>query len=181
MVTMLLLCVRTAEAAIKNATVTVLTEQDYSDIWLGISTGGYDLITELSSTYEFRVFVKNGMPERALHNVKIAPNNFPFAINSITPSSFQEIKPMEIVIFWVNTSIPSNATVGKYAIRFDVSSDEFPAGVFSLSSEIKVVKNIKTWLYALYAFITLLILVVFFYRKRKILLEEKKLGRKTRE
>jgi uncharacterized membrane protein len=88
---------------------------------------------------------------------------------------------MEIVIFWVNTTIPANATIGRYPIMFDVSSDEFPAGVFSLSSEIKVVKNIKVWLYALYALITLLILAVFFYRKRKIILEDKKFSKKIRE
>jgi hypothetical protein len=168
---MLLLCAPAAQAAIENASLTVISEQDYSDIFLGISTGGYDLLAERGSSFAFEVFVKNGMPDRALHNIAISPANFPFGINSITPKMIGEVKPMEIVMFIVNTTIPADAQVGKYSVSFDVSSTEFPTGVFWLSTEIKVLNRINTGLYAFYAAVTIALLALLFYRKRKIALQ----------
>jgi hypothetical protein len=139
----LLLCAGIASAEIQNVSLTVIGEQDYSDIFLGISTGGYDLLAEKGSSFAFEVFVKNGMPDRALHKIAISPASFPFPINSITPKTIEEVKPMEIVMFIVNTTIPADAAIGKYSVSFDVSSDEFPVGVFFLSTEIKVLNKIN--------------------------------------
>jgi len=158
----------TGIADAKELEVTIVKPGDYSDIWLGVSTGGYRLITEKGSSYELRVFIKNGMSNRSLHNVEIIPNNFPFEINSITPKYIEQLKPMEIRIYYVNVSIPEDAEKGTYPIKFDVSSSEFPIGVFSLESEIKVVNRLRKEFYALYVLIMVIILILLFYRKFKI-------------
>lgn len=154
-----------AEAAIKNESIKVLIDQDYSDIWFGISTGGYKLLAEKDSSFSFRIFIKNGMSDRSLHNVEISPNNLLFNVNSITPKSIEQLKPMEIRIFFVNITIPPDIEEGKYPLNFDVSSDEFPRGVFRLDSELKVVRKIRTELYILYIAVIIGILVLLFYRK----------------
>ncbi|OGJ21229.1 hypothetical protein A3K73_02310 [Candidatus Pacearchaeota archaeon RBG_13_36_9] len=155
-------------ASAKELNVTIVQPGYYSDIWLGVSTGGYRLITEKGSSYELRVFVKNGMSNRSLHNVEIIPNNFPFEINSITPKYIEQLKPMEIRIYYVNVSIPETEEKGTYPIKFEVSSDEFPIGVFSLESEIKVINRLKKEFYILYVLIMVIILILLFYRKFKI-------------
>lgn len=152
----------------KELNVTVVRPSDYSDIWLGVSTGGYRLISEKGSSYTFRVFIKNGMSNRSLHNVEAIPSNFPFEINSITPKYIEQLKPMEIRIYYVNVSIPENTERGTYPIKFDVSCIEFPMGVFSLESEIKVVDRIKKEFYIVYVLLMIIILILLFYRKHKI-------------
>lgn len=151
----------------RELNVSIVDTSGYSDIWLGISTGGYKLIAEQGSNYTFRVFIKNGMNNRSLNNVEISQNNLPFEITSITPKSIGQLKPMEIRIYNVNVSIPQNTQTGKYPIKFDVSCNEFPKGLFFLESEIKVVREIKTSVYILYAFFIAVILALLFYRKFK--------------
>jgi uncharacterized membrane protein len=159
------------QAEIRNLTVTISGPADYSSIWLGISTGGYKILAEKGNDYTFRVFIKNGMDNRSLHNVQISPKeNFSFKINSITPQSIEQLKPMEIRIYYVNISIPENTTEKKYPIFFDVSADEFPIGVFSLGGEkekLEVVRKINTPLYVFLGIISALILALLFYRKFK--------------
>jgi len=156
-----------ASAAITDVNVTYMLNKSYSDVWLGVSTGGYNLIAEKGETYEFRVFVKNGMSNRSMHNLEIIPADFPFSVNSITPRTIEQIKPMEIRIFYVNVTIPPNLISAKYPIKFNLVSEEFPVGVFSLESEIKVVDRIKVELYLFYTFLILFILTLLFYRKWK--------------
>ncbi len=155
-------------AAERNLSVKIYTPQDFSDIWLGVSTGGYKIIAEKGTDYTFEIFVKNGMNNRSLHNVFFSQKDFPFEVNSITPKVFEDIKPMEIKRAWVNVSIPENATEGDYKIKFDIESDEFPKGIFVLESELKVVRKIKTGLYLTYAAISIILLIILFYRKFKI-------------
>jgi len=152
---------------------------DFNDIWLGTSTGGYDLIAEKNTTYAFKVFVKNGMTNRSLNNIYIEPSNLPFKVNSITPKTFEQLKPMEIKIYMVNITIPENATVGKYTLDFDIVSNEFPPGVFRLEHDLKVVTKINNGLYIFYVLITVAILIWFFFRKGKIWKEEK--GKKKQQ
>ena len=151
----------------RELNVSIIDSAGYSDIWLGISIGGYKLIAEQGSNYTFRVFIKNGMNNRSLNNVEISPNNLPFEITSIIPKSIGQLKPMEIRIYNVNVSIPQNTKTGKYPIKFDISSNEFPKGLFFLDSEIKVVREIKTYVYIIYAFFIGVILALLFYRKFK--------------
>ena len=166
-------CSNFVTAGFSNVTVTSLTEQDYSSIWLGISTGGYELITPIGQDYVFRIFVKNGMGNRSLHNLSISANNFTFQVNDIKPKIVEQIKPMEIIVFYVNATIPPDTKEGRYVLNMDVYSYEFPKGVFKLSSEIKVVKHINTLLYGTYAAIAVLLLVWLFIRKYKISKEDK--------
>jgi uncharacterized membrane protein len=163
----LALC-ESALAQERNLTVKIYTPLDFTDIWLGTSTGGYDLIAEKGTNYTFEIFVKNGMNNRSLHNVYLGPNNFPFEINSITPQIIENIKPMEIKRYFVNVSVPLNATEGKYQIKFDIGADEFPMGIFMLENELQVVRKLKTGLYATYAAISIIILALFFFRKYKL-------------
>jgi uncharacterized membrane protein len=156
-----------ASAAITDANVTDITHKSYSDIWLGVSTGGYDLIAKKGETFEFEVFVKNGMNNRSLHDLEILPVDIPFPVNSITPKIINQIKPMEIRIFYVNVTIPKNISSGKYPIKFNLISDEFPPGIFSLETEIKAVDRIKVELYLFYTFLILFIIFLLFYRKWK--------------
>lgn len=167
-----------AAAVEKNLSVKIYTPLDFTDIWLGTSTGGYDLMAEKGTTYTFKVYIKNGMTNRSLHNVYIVPNNFPFEVNSITPKSIEQLKPMEIRIYVVNISIPENASTGKYGMDFEVASDEFPPGIFNLEHELEVVRKMNTGLYVAYAVITMIILVWFFIRKGKIWKEDKGKKRK---
>jgi len=160
-------------AVSKNLSVKIYTPLDFTSIWLGISTGGYDVMTERGTTYTYRVFIKNGMNNNSLQNIYIIPNNLPFKVNSITPKSFEQLKPMEIKIYLVNITIPKNATIGKYTMNFDVASDEFPPGIFRLQHELKVVDKINIGLYVAFVLITVIILVWFFIRKTKIWKEDK--------
>jgi uncharacterized membrane protein len=147
--------------------ISIIDVGNFSDIWLGISTGGYKLIAEKGSSYTFRIFIKNGMANRSLNNVELSPNSLPFNLTSITPRSIEQLKPMEIRIYYVNVSIPGNTETGKYPIKFDIASNEFPRGVFSLESEIKVVRKINTWVYVIYVILIVAILGLLFYRKLK--------------
>jgi hypothetical protein len=156
-----------SSAAITDANVTDITHKSYSDIWLGVSTGGYDLIAEKGETYEFEVFVKNGMNNRSLHNLEIIPVDMQFPLNSITPKLAEQIKPMEIRVFYVNVTIPEEIPSGKYPIKFDLRSNEFPAGIFYLETEVKAVDRIKVELYLFYTLLILFILFWLFYRKWK--------------
>lgn len=153
-------------AGITNANVSFLNKS-YSNIWLGVSTGGYDLIAKKGETYGFEVFVKNGMNNQSLHNLEIISTDMQFTLNSITPKIIDQIKPMEIRIFYVNVTIPSNISSGKYPVKFDLRSEEFPVGVFSLETEIKAVDRIKIELYLFYTLLILIILILLFYRKWK--------------
>ena len=166
-VLIILLILSIGIAGAKELNVSIVNPGDYSDIWLGVSTGGYKLITERGSSYTFRIFIKNGMNNRSLNNVEMVPSNFPFEINSITPKYIEQIKPMEIRIYYVNVSVPETEATGTYPIKVDISSSEFPIGVFSLESEIKVVRKIRTSIYVIYATIIVLILFLLFYRKFK--------------
>lgn len=172
-------CTSQVMAAFANISIISYSDQDYSDIWLGISTGGYGLMAQRGNDYVFRIFVKNGMAERSLNNVVISSETFPFKINSITPKKIEQIKPMEIVIYNVNITVPNNATQGKYPFIFDVESEEFPTGVFKLSEEIKIMKRINVELYAAYLLISIILLAVLFYRKRKIALQDKNKSKKS--
>ncbi len=154
-------------AEITNTSVTVMNSQGYSDIWLGISTGGYKLIAEKGSSYTFRIFIKNGMANSSLNNIELFPSNLSLDIISITPKSIEQLKPMEIRIYYVNVSIPENTETRKYPIKFDVASKEFPRGIFSLQSEIKIVRKINTWAYIIYVILIAAILTELFYRKFK--------------
>ena len=98
----------------RNLTVTVFGPEIYADIWLGISTGGYDVVGEKGKDLVFRVFVKNGMTDRSLHNVELVPTDFPFEINSITPRIVEQLKPMEIVVYHVNCSVPEDVNSALY-------------------------------------------------------------------
>jgi hypothetical protein len=162
-----LFIIHLSSAAIIDVNVTDISNKSYSDIWLGVSTGGYNLIAEKGETYEFRVFVKNGMANTSMHNLEIIPIDMQFPVNSITPKVMDQIKPMEIRIFYVNVTIPSNILSTKYPIKFGLVSEEFPVGIFSLESEIKVVDRIKVELYIFYTLLILLILFLLFYRKWK--------------
>jgi uncharacterized membrane protein len=162
-----LLFIPFSSAAITGANVTYIGNKSYSDIWLGVSTGGYDLIAEKGETFEFEVFVKNGMTNRSMHNLQIIPKDMQFPVNSITPKIIEQIKPMEIIIFRVNVTIPSEIPSAKYTVKFDLASLEFPAGIFSLETEIKVVDRIRVELYLFYTFLILFILFWLFYRKWK--------------
>lgn len=155
-----------SSAAITDVNVSFLNKS-YSDIWLGVSTGGYDLIAKKGETYGFEVFVKNGMNNLSMHNLEIIPKDMQFNLNSITPKKIEQIKPMEIRVFYVNVTIPQEIISAKYSVKFDLISDEFPAGIFSLETEIKVVDRIKIELYLFYTFLILLILFLLFYRKWK--------------
>ena len=154
-------------AGITGVNVTDISNKSYADIWLGVSTGGYDLIAEKGETFEFEVFVKNGMANQSLHNLEIIPKDMSFTVNSITPKLIEQIKPMEIVIFNVNVTIPSETPSAKYLVKFDLLSGEFPVGIFSLETEIKVVDRIKVELYIFYTFLIILIIFWLFYRKWK--------------
>jgi uncharacterized membrane protein len=158
-------------AEARNLTVNIVTPGSYADIWLGVSTGGYNLIAEKGETYAFRVYVKNGMANKSLHNIGISPKTeFPFQVNSITPKTIDQLKPMEIRVYEVNITIPENTTEKKYNAAFDVFADEFPIGVFSLGGEkeqIDVVKKINTLLYIFLGILTIIILGLLFYRKYK--------------
>jgi len=168
---MLIINSHQVNAGFSNITVVSLTEKNYSNIWLGISTGGYALITPINNSYTFRIFVKNGMGDASMHNLAIAPRNFPFQVNSIKPKTIDQIKPMEIVIFYVNATIPENATLGKYPIIFDVYADEFPSDVFKLSSEITVVQKIDYVQYGIYLLIAIGLIIWLFVRKNRMLKE----------
>jgi uncharacterized membrane protein len=159
-------------AEIQNVSVTVLTNlNQFSGIWLGISTGGYKILAERGHDYTFRVFIKNGMDNRSLHNIGISPKeNFSFKVNGITPNLIEQLKPMEIRIYYVNITIPENTTEKKYPILFDVIADEFPIGVFSLGGEkeqLEVVRKINMPLYVFFAIVSIIILALLFYRKYK--------------
>ncbi|MGY4884711.1 MAG: hypothetical protein ACP5NZ_04000 [Nanobdellota archaeon] len=154
-------------AKITSANVTDISNMTYSDIWLGVSTGGYDLIAKKGETFEFEIFVKNGMNNRSLHNLGISPDEMKFQVNSITPKIIDQIKPMEIRVFVVNVTVPKDLLSAKYPIKFNVFSDEFPIGVFSLESEIKAVDRIKVELYIFYTLLIFIILMWLFYRKWK--------------
>jgi len=156
-----------SSAAITSVDIDSLSNKSYSHIWLGISTGGYDLMAEKGNTYEFRVFVKNGMSNQSMHNLEIIPADLQFPVNSITPKTIEQVKPMEIRIFYVNVTIPSDIPPGKIPIKFDLVSNEFPVGIFSLESEIKVMDKANIGLYLFYTFLILLILFWLFYRKWK--------------
>ena len=167
-----------SQAQPRNLTVEIFGPERFADIWLGISTGGYDVVAVRGKELNFRVFVKNGMADRSLHNLEIMPRDFPFEIESIIPRRIEQLKPMEIVIFRVNTTIPEDAEIGRYRYVFDVKSDEFPTGVFELIDEIKVVKRLRTELYSLYALISIIILAILFYRKWEISKQGKKKSKK---
>lgn len=167
-----------AQAQPRNLTVEIFGPERFADIWLGISTGGYDVVAVRGKELNFRVFVKNGMADRSLHNLEIMPRDFPFEIESIIPRRIEQLKPMEIVIFRVNTTIPEDAEIGIYRYIFDVKSDEFPTGVFELNDEIKVVKRLRTELYTLYALLSIIILAILFYRKWEISKQGKKKSKK---
>lgn len=169
MLLFLILGIGLVSGAIQDVTVDVLGEKNYSDIWLGISTGGYKLIAEKGEDFIFDVYIKNGMNEKSLHNVEIAPTeDFPFKVNEITPKSIEQLKPMEIRRYLVNISIGADVANGKYPIKFDVLSLEFPRGVFSMNEEIEIVRHIKWWIYILYGLASLLILAILIYRKIKM-------------
>lgn len=155
-------------AQARNLTVKIYTPLDFNNIWLGTSTGGYDLIAEQGTDYVFEIFVKNGMNNMSLHNVYMTPKDFPFEVKSITPKKFEELKPMEIKRYWVHIFVPSNSTEGKYPINFDIGSDEFPPGIFILENEIKVVRKIRTGVYITYAAISIILIAILIYRKIKI-------------
>jgi len=155
-------------AGIENVELETFTDNDYSDIWLGFSDGGYLLMAKAGTDYSFRIFVKNGMADESLHNVEISPKEFPFDINSITPKTIEQLKPMEIRIFTVNASIPKDSEEKRYPISFDVKSDEFPKNVFIFNSEIKVVRRVKNELYIFYMLIIIALFVLLFYRKHMI-------------
>ncbi len=156
-----------SSAAITSVDVDSLSNKSYSHIWLGVSTGGYDLIAEKETYYEFRVFIKNGMANESMHNLEIIPSEIPFTVNSITPKSIEQIKPMEIRIFYVNATIPPEISPGKYPVKFDLVSNEFPIGVFFLQSEVKIVERVKIELYLFYSLLIVIILFWLFYRKWK--------------
>lgn len=160
-------CLLTVSVDARELNTRIVDVGNYSDIWLGISTGGYKLIAEKGSSYTFRIFIKNGMADRSLNNVELFPTNFPLNITSITPRSIEQLKPMEIRIYYINVSVPEDLEPKKYPINFDVASNEFPRGVFSLQSEIKVVRKINTWVYITYAVLIVAILGLLFYRKFK--------------
>ena len=155
-------------AGITNANVTSLTEVDYSNIWFGISNGGYQLLAARGSEFVFRVFVKNGMSDRSLNNVLLHTEQLPFQVNKVTPLEIDQLKPMEIGIFWINVTIPEDAQVGIHPLSIDVSSDEFPVGVFRLGTQITVKKRIPIELYVFYACLTLALIIFTFVRKRRI-------------
>jgi uncharacterized membrane protein len=164
-----ILCSFIASAAITSMNVTKVNPSDYSDIWLGVSTGGYKLIAEKGSSFTFELFIKNGMNIRSLHDVKISPSSdFQFNVTDITPKSIDQLKPMEIRFYLVNITIPEDTPEGKYPLLFDVSSAEFPQGVFSLKDEIKIVRRINTELYIAYAVLSVLIIAFLIYRKIRL-------------
>ena len=76
----------------------------------------------------------------------------------------------------MNATIPANATIGTYPIIVDVYADEFPKGVFKLSSEIKVVQSINYLLYGFYVLVAISIIIWLFVRKNRMWKEEQ--GRK---
>jgi uncharacterized membrane protein len=152
----------------KNLSVVVSGPSDYSSIWLGISTGGYQILTPAGSTYALKIYVKNGMNNRSLHNIQILTDTFPFPVNTVKPKSFEQVKPMEIVVFTINMTVPSNTTLGDHQFLCDVTADEFPAGIFKLQDKITVVKRIRWELYILYTLLCIAILVALFYRKYKL-------------
>lgn len=157
-----------AHAAFKNTSVTLLTNQSYADVWMGLSTGGYRLLTERGLDYEFRVFIKNGMNDRSIHNLQVSSQSFPFNIKKITPEKIEQLRPMEIKIVYVVVEIPEGSDIGTYPFEFDFSSNEFPTGVFKLAGEIKVVKKLPKYLYPIYTTIILGLVVLLLYRKRRI-------------
>jgi hypothetical protein len=163
----LIFFISSSEAVITNTSISVLTEQDYSQIWFGMSTGGYNLISEKNKDYIFSIYVKNGMAKTSLNNVELSSDS-EFKINSITPKSVEQLKPLEIRIFIVNMTIPKDIKSGKYPLVFDVSTKEFPVGIFKLNTEIKIVDRIKYELYFIYTFLIILILIILFYRKIKL-------------
>lgn len=162
----------------RNLSVEIFGPERFADIWLGISTGGYDVVAVRGKELNFRVFVKNGMADRSLHNLEIIPSDFPFEIESIRPRKIEQLKPMEIIIFRVNATIPEDAEIGRYRYTYDVKSDEFPTGVFQLNDEIKVVKRLNVELYAIYAITSIIILAILFYRKWEIAKQGKKKSKK---
>jgi uncharacterized membrane protein len=165
---LVLIMLASSVCSARNLTVTVVNPADYSSIWLGISTGGYELIAEQNKDYQFDIFVKNGMNNRSLNNLLIIPSTLPFRINSMKPEAIDQLKPMEIQRFIVNVTIPNNATIGKYKIEFDVASNEFPIGVFKFSGELKVVKSINWVIMFIESFFIILVLVLLVIRKLRI-------------
>lgn len=158
----------TVYAETRELGVKIYGPQDFSDIWLGISTGGYRLLAEKGTDYNFRIFIKNGMSERAINNFQIIEEEFPFKVKDINPRSFEQIKPMEVVIIWVSAEIPEDTSRGVYPLKFGCSAVEFPQGVFTLESEIKVVKKIRKIYYPIYTIIILGLIALLIYRKYKI-------------
>jgi len=150
-------------AGIENVNVTVIKAQDYSNIWLGFSTGGYDLIAEKGTDFVFKLYVKNGMPDDSINNIKVSPQGFD--VNSITPKTIEYVKPMEIVIFTVNMTVTD--TTGTIPANFDISADQFPKGVFTLESEIEVVEEHNIFMYATYTILIIAIITTLIYRKYK--------------
>ena len=151
----------------KNLTVKVTNPSAYSDVWLGISTGDYKLVAEQGKDFEFKIYVKNGMAKRAINNLELHPRELAFQLNSITPKLFEQVKPMEIVTFTLNVSIPKDA-IGKYPIILEPSADEFPQGVFQLKDEIQIVSRIRYELYAMYTLMIIAIFVALFVRKYRL-------------
>jgi uncharacterized membrane protein len=155
-------------AQVRNLTVQVYGPSDFANVWLGISGGGYQLIAEKGKPFTFEIFVKNGMPNASMTNLEIAPREFPFPIEGITPKKMEMIKPMEIVRFVVTTTIPADSQQGYYNYAFDVSSDQFPIGIFTYSDRFKVVDNINYPLYGAMAFISVAIIAVLLWRKYQL-------------
>jgi uncharacterized membrane protein len=164
----------------KNLTVKIYTPLDFSNIYIGISDGGYRLIAEKGTVYNFRVFVKNGMTNMSFHNIRLEKNKAPFKIVKLYPENVDQLKPLEITIFYVDVEIPENTSKKNYPISFDLASEEFPGGVFQFESEIRVVDRIKTEYYPIYSAIIIAFIILVIYRKMKFNKTNKKFLRHRR-